>query len=146
MNRDKRRLVKICFPGEISFCHARDVARAHLQAYERGHRGERYVLGGTHTTWQVVFEKVAQCMGITSKIHRMPEPLLYAVAYLSAAINFVTGKKLDLTPQLVKLVRYEPDITYYDKQKAKDQLGYESRSLDVMTRDCYDWLVKEGRI
>lgn len=57
-----------------------------------------------------------------------------------------TEKKPVLTPQLVRLVRHEPDITSYDKRKAKEHLGYESRPLDVMIQDCYDWLQVEGRI
>ena len=52
--------MKISFPGRIAFCHAGDVARAHVQASEKGVCHENYVLGGTYTTWLDAFQRIAQ--------------------------------------------------------------------------------------
>ena len=33
-------------PGSLPFCHVREVAKAHIAAFERGRKGENYLLGG----------------------------------------------------------------------------------------------------
>jgi nucleoside-diphosphate-sugar epimerase len=58
----------------------------------------------------------------------------------------LTGRRPTLTHELVDLLRDAPDVSFCDKRKAKDELGYESRSLDSMIDDCYNWLVQEGRL
>jgi nucleoside-diphosphate-sugar epimerase len=39
-----------------------------------------------------------------------------------------------------------PAVSFCEQRKAKEELGYESRSLDAVISDCYRWLLKEGRI
>ncbi len=140
------RPIKMCFPGRISFCHAADVSAAHLQAYKTGKKGETYVLGGVHTTWKKFFEEVARVMGIRAPIYVSPVWLLRVVACLEAVVAFFRGKKPALTPELIRLVRDEPDIIYVDQARARQDLKYQSRSLEVMVKDCYDWLKVESRL
>ena len=46
-------------PGRFAFCHAKDVARAHVQAFYKGRNRESYILGGSYATWDDVFRKIA---------------------------------------------------------------------------------------
>ena len=138
---------KLAFPGKIAFCHAGDVARAHIQAYEKGRTGEHYVLGGPYVTWLEAIQLIAKAVGTTSRIRTAPPWLLHLVSRYFAFVSFFTGKKPLLTPELVRLVTERcADVSYYDKRKAKLHLGYESRPLAMMIQDCYEWLVREGRI
>jgi nucleoside-diphosphate-sugar epimerase len=138
--------MKAALPGRIAFCHAADVARAHVQAFERGRCLESYVLGGTYTTWLDAFQRIAKTVGAPppTKILRLRS--LKVTSYAMWIASMVTGKEPQLTPELVRLLRDAPDVSFCDKRKAKEELGYESRDLDTMVKDCYDWLVKEGRI
>lgn len=136
----------LALPGRLAFCHARDVAKAHLQAFEKGHCAEHYVLGGTYTTWKEVFEKIARIQGNSRKVRVVPQWLLWAVSQVLRPISYLTGKKPSLTPELVSLLRDSPDVTYYEKRKAQLDLGYVSGSLDSMIQDCYSWLKLEGRL
>lgn len=138
--------LKQAMPGKISFCHARDIAAAHLQAYETGRKGERYVLGGTHTEWREVFQKVANKVRPGYTVSVAPRWLLKIVARVSVMVAAITRKRPLLTPELILLIRDEPDITIYDKLKAKIDLKYHSRSIDQMLDDCYNWMSKEGLI
>ena len=142
LNMEKSK-VNLAFPGKIAFCHARDVAKAHVQAYEKGRCCEHYVLGGTYTTWMVLFQKIAKTMGVTSSVKLAPRWLLRIASYLFISLSFFTGKKPLLTPELVSLLRDAPDVTYYEKRKAKEDLGYESGSLDSMIQECYEWLLAQ---
>lgn len=137
---------RIAFPGKIAFCHAGDVAEAHLAAFKRGRRGERYVLGGPHISWADFFRRIAITMGEQRPIYQPPAVFWRFLAGLYSGLSFFTGKTPLVTKELLRLVKDEPDITIYDRLKTKEDLGYESRSVDEMVRDCHAWLVQEGRL
>jgi len=138
--------LKAALPGHIAFCHAADIARAHIQAFERGQCSERYVLGGTYTTWLDAFQRIAKAVGAPPPTTTLSLPILKVASYAMWIASMFTGKKPELTPELVGLLGDSPDVDFCDKKKAKEELGYESRDLSTMVKDCYDWLVKEGRI
>jgi nucleoside-diphosphate-sugar epimerase len=137
--------LRVCFPGKIAFCHAGDVARAHIQAFEKGKKGENYVLGGTYTTWKDTFNRICAILGVGAPIV-LPKWLLMIVSTFMAGGAWLTRKKPLLTPQLISLLKDAEDVPDDEKRKAAVDLGYRSRSLDVMIRDCYLWLVGEGTI
>ncbi len=139
----KHRFSRVCFPGRIAFCHAGDVARAHVQAFEKGRRGEHYVLGGTYTTWFEAFQKICRRLDVPDPVV-LPKPVLAVIARCMAAVSAVTGKEPLLTPDLVRLLKDSCDVVDYEKWKAREELGYESRDLDTMVEDCYQWLVQAG--
>jgi nucleoside-diphosphate-sugar epimerase len=131
-------------PGSIEFCHARDVARAHVTAFERGRRGESYVLGGPYASWLEVCQKIARLVGAKPPRWQTPLWVLYAIAYPAEWGSYWTRRRPLLTPQLVHLLkpggRTPPEVA----RKSRDELGYVSPSIDTMLRDCYEWLVQEG--
>ncbi len=137
--------IKGCFPGRIMFCHAVDVARAHVQAFHKGRGGESYILSGPHTSWQECFNIIAKRVGA-----RLPRvysiPTLKMMAKILAVVSFFTKRKPLLTPDLIKLTRDYGDISLQEKRKSKEVLGYESRGLEEMINDCYEWLVATSRI
>lgn len=139
----KKSPINFAFPGRIAFCHAEDVAIAHIQAFKRGKSGEHYVLGGTYTTWLEVFQKIATTVGASTKVRLAPQWLLKLTSYMFVFISIFTNKKPLLTPELVNLLHDAPDVTKEEKRKAQEELGYESRSLDAMIDDCYTWLLSE---
>ena len=49
--------------GGAAFCHVEEVARAHIAAYEKGVRGERYLLAGAQASFAQVGETVADLVG-----------------------------------------------------------------------------------
>ena len=134
--------IRACFPGRISFCHAADVARAHIQAYEKGRRGEHYVLGGTFTTWFQAFRGICGRLGVGDPIV-VPKSILMIVSYFMVFGAMLTRKKPLLTPDVIRLLEDASDVSDFDQWKAREELGYRSRPLDVMIEDCYNWLVKE---
>lgn len=141
----KKSPLQFCFPGRIAFCHAKDVASAHLQAFYRGRCCEHYVLGGDYDSWRNLFEKIAQRMNIKVKIFIAPKWLLRLSSYFFTIISLITRKKPLLSPALVKLLKDCPNVTYDEKRKAELELDYKSSSLDVMIEDCYNWMEKEGK-
>ncbi len=142
----KHGLFKIAFPGRIAFCHAEDVSIAHLQAYEKGKNGESYVLGGTYTTWLDAFQRICRLVG--ARPPKKPTPM-WVLMGLASGMNLyasVFKSKPALTPQLLSLLEDAPDVDPKDQVKARTDLGYVSRPLDTMLKDCHEWLVREKRI
>jgi dihydroflavonol-4-reductase len=138
--------IKIVFPGKIAFCHANDVAKAHVQAYEKGRCGEHYVLGGTYTTWLDFFVRIARVVGVKPIKASTSKGVLRILAYLEFFRTLFTRKKPQLTSDLIELVVDDPDLSYFEKNRSQQELGYESASIDQMVSDCYAWMKKEGRI
>jgi dihydroflavonol-4-reductase len=137
--------VRLSFPGKSVFCHARDVAHAHLMAFEKGRNGESYVLGGACTTWLEAFQLICKCVGARPAVEA-PAWLLRFASYFMLLASVFTKKKPLLTPELIGLLSDFADVSYLEKRKARQELGYESRPLDVMIKDCHQWLLQTGHI
>ena len=51
-------------PGYNNFVDVRDVARGMIAAWQKGKRGERYILGGHDMTYRDLFSTVARIAGV----------------------------------------------------------------------------------
>jgi dihydroflavonol-4-reductase len=94
----------------INVVDVRDVARGHLLAFERGRRGERYILGGVDLTLKEVFASIADLVG-------RPRPRV-RVPYLAAQ---ALGRVGVANADEVALARLP---MYYSWDKAARELGY----------------------
>lgn len=133
-------------PGRIAFCHAADVARGHLSAYEKGRTGERYMLAGPYASWQTFFQLAADCMGVDVRIKAVPRPLFVALAYTQDFISRFTHKEPELTPDLAFLLQDVPESFFDPQHMAEQELGYHSASLPHMIEEAYTWLHSTGRV
>jgi dihydroflavonol-4-reductase len=134
------------FPGRIAFCHAGDVATAHIRAFESGRTAEHYMLGGTYTSWLEFSHAIADAVGSQCTVKAAKTWQLLLVSYVMAVVSLFTRKRPMLTPSLARLLKDAPDVPYCERRKAHEQLGYESRPLGAMIQDCLDWMLANGRI
>ena len=95
----------------INVVDVRDVARGHLLAWERGRRGERYLLGGVDLTLEEVFGAVAELAGRPRPRVRVPHSLARALAGVGLANR-----------DEVLLARIP---MYFSWEKAQRELGYQ---------------------
>lgn len=130
-------------PGSGVFCHARDVARAHVVAAEKGRTGHNYLLGGEEATFMEVFEIVGELLDREVPSRPVPAWLFTTVGHLYALAARVTGREPDVTPEVAAIVTANPRI---ESDKAERELGYEPISLRAMLEDCVAWLEEEGAI
>lgn len=130
-------------PGKASFCHAAEVARAHVAAAERGRRGENYLLGGTDASFHELVRVIGEVTGRPVPSRPTPAWLLRAAARIRTLVAAVTGRHPALTPETVGLVTREMQC---DSGKAMRELGYRAVPLSAMVRESYDWLRQEGFI
>ena len=124
----------------------RDVAIAHIRVFEKGRTGESYGLGGHHSTWLDVYLKIATLFNVLAPNSETPVWVLYAISYPLLWISYLTRKKPLITPQLVHLLRKGGITDFKEVLKSRNELGYQSASIDEMIDDCYTWLVGEGLV
>ena len=94
----------------INLVDVRDVARGHVLAWERGRRGERYLLGGANLSLEDVFAVVAELAGRRRPRVRLP----YAAVRAMSAAGLANADE-------VLLARLP---MYFSWAKAARELGY----------------------
>jgi dihydroflavonol-4-reductase len=122
-------------PGVIdapmNFADVEDAALGHLLAADKGKAGERYILGGVNLTWPELIEHVAEVSG-----HRHPVLVLPTetarVAQIREAMKLPSALPAEGFGLMSKDWRFS-------SEKAKRELGYETRPLDDTIRATVDW-------
>lgn len=128
--------------GGGSYCDVRDVARAHVEALERGRPGAIYHLGGHNLEMGDFARLVSRLSGVPLP-RRVPYPLMLAIASLKEAGAKVRGARAPLSRQLVRGAhRY----TFLASDKAHHELGYTTRPLEETVRDTLRWFLAHGHL
>jgi dihydroflavonol-4-reductase len=137
-----RGIVRFGIPGGMNAIHVEDAIRGHLLALERGHRGERYILGGENDTFLNFIRTTAEIAGVRLPKHIIPSWVLRPLA-----------TPLDLLCHLVPmpfngdLLRFSSQYMYYDTQKAQQVLGFTAaRSVREALQATYDWYKAQGMV
>ncbi len=94
----------------VNVVDVRDVARGHLLAFERGRRGERYILGGADLTLRELFAAIADLAGRPRPRLRVP----YAAAQALARAGIANAEEVILARLPM----------YFSWDKAARELGY----------------------
>jgi nucleoside-diphosphate-sugar epimerase len=128
-------------PGRASFCHVREVAAAHLAAWERGRPGHHYLLGGADATFLEMVQVIGRLLGRPTPTRTTPAFLSRLVARLSVWVSYLTRREPDLTPEKAALLSSE---LICSSEKAERELGYRRVRLETMLEDCYGWMRAEG--
>jgi dihydroflavonol-4-reductase len=114
----------------INIVDVRDVARGHVLAWERGRRGERYLLGGVDLSLADVFAVVAELAGLERPKLRIP----YAGARALASAGLANAEE-------VLLARLP---MFFSWAKAARELGYEPGPVWPALRRAVDDALSVG--
>ena len=129
-------------PGAGSFCHAGEVARAHINAYHRGRSGENYILAGTDASFLEFFSQIAALVGKPAPKRTTPAFAIRLIAALSEFASRFSGREPPVTPEKAALITRRVRAS---SAKATRELGYETRkTLEQMLQESRDWLLQEG--
>jgi dihydroflavonol-4-reductase len=130
-------------PGALSFCHSREVAKAHIAAAERGRTGENYLLGGYDASFLELVKTIGEVTGRKVPAKPTPPAALFVVSQIGNWISYLTGKPPSITPEMVRMVTRN---MYCDSSKAERELGFHAVSLRTMVEDSVNWLKHEGML
>ena len=136
-----RRRVPGWTPGFNNFVDVRDVARGMLAVWERGVRGERYILGGHDMTYRACFETIAKVAGV--KPPRFPAPRLVATA-LGAFGDLMERFGRDALVNSTQARYAYTDKFRFTSAKAQLELGYTYGPLEPAIADALAWFRAHG--
>jgi dihydroflavonol-4-reductase len=128
--------------GSGSFCHAVEVARAHIAATTRGRIGHRYLLGGADASLVELGAAIARQLGRKAP-RRAPAFALRIFGAVNDVIACFTGKEAEITSEGAAVFCRR---MLCDSSKAVSELGYVPRSLDEMVADSVTWLRAHGHL
>ena len=128
-------------PGAGTFCHAEQVAKAHIAAADRGKAGRNHLLGGDFASLLEVFQTIGEVTGCRAPKIALPAGVFRLAARLNVMLAAVTGREPELTPEGVEMVCLRAKVV---STLAERDLGYRPVPLKTMIEDSYAWLKAEG--
>jgi nucleoside-diphosphate-sugar epimerase len=130
-------------PAKTSFCHIREVGRAHLLAYDKGRTGENYLLGGPNATQLELAEVIAEVAGVKPPRYELPVSLFWVLGAAAEVVAAVNKRPPKLSRSFSKAFRH---CWYASSDKAIEELGYDPPSLREIAEDTLAWLRAEGQL
>jgi dihydroflavonol-4-reductase len=122
--------------GGYNWVDVRDVVSASIQAIESGRKGEKYILSGEFCTLRelsVMISKISGCripVIVPVSLARLACPFFHIYSSVTKKEPIYTYQSLDI------LVNSPANISF---AKAKKELGYEPRPIELTLRDAFNW-------
>ncbi len=130
-------------PGTGSFADVRQVAAAHLRAFECGRSGESYLLGGTQASFLELVQLIAAELGRKAPQRATPAFLIKALARIKVVAATFTGVEPDITPESAAFVTHSMRC---DISKAQAELGLQVTPLPKLVADTCEWMRSVGML
>lgn len=119
-----------------------DVARGHLLAFEKGRRGERYILGGENLTLKQILDILGELTGLPSPTMKVPHAVAMAYAVFDQTFNgYIRNREPRATIDEVRMGR---KFMWVDCAKAERELGYTHGPAREALRRAARWFVEKG--
>ena len=129
--------------GSFNLCDVRDLAAGAIAAADRGRCGECYILGNEPVNFKDFAAMVAEESGC--KPVKMFLPIW--AANLMGGMMERQAKRKGTKPLMTRFSVYNLSRNNdFDSTKAKEELGYTTRSYRETIRDEVAWLMKTGKI
>jgi dihydroflavonol-4-reductase len=109
-----------------------DVAEGHWLAFERGRRGERYILGNLNLTMRELLEQLGRVSGRHAPRIRLP----YAIALGLAYANALVGSRARVPLEGVRTAR---EIRFASSARAVRELGFPQRPVQAALEKAVRW-------
>jgi dihydroflavonol-4-reductase len=125
--------------GGTAVAHVDDVARGIRLAFENGRSGEKYFLGGDNLALAEIASVVRAIAGKSGRVITVPN---WAVRSLNRA--FIATRFPPAIPK--DFFEYASRYWFVSTEKAKRELGYESRPAAEVFKEVVPWLVSSGKV
>ena len=123
--------------GGCSFCDARDVAFAIVNAIEHGKAGQSYILAGENISYRDLWIRMLKTAGRTTSVHQSGKFLSFVGKLLYSTATWLPVLEGDINGAAIAMGQL---FHYYDSSKAERDLGYVRRAVDETLADAWLWL------
>ncbi len=121
----------------LNVVHVDDVAAGHLQAFEKGEKGRRYILGGDDMSLRDILRTVADIAGVKPPVMQIPRAPIYPLAWMAEVFCTLSGKGEPFaTVDGLKMSRKK---MFFSSARAEAELGYTHRPGAEALRDAVKW-------
>jgi dihydroflavonol-4-reductase len=138
-----RQFLPLAPSGGFSVCDVRDVCRAIVTAMSAGQVGGRYILAGRNMTYFELWQQITKLVGRRSPWFPAGPMQRWCVGAWGDLMYRISGREPDLNSAGVRL---SSQFHYFRSDRARAELGYETRPLEETLRDAWQWLNDYGYI
>jgi nucleoside-diphosphate-sugar epimerase len=117
--------------GTVNYVDVQDVAEMTVKLLLSDIKNERFILSAGHTTYKILFEKIAHYMGKQPPTKAVAPWMIAILWRIEALRSWLTGSK----PLITKETAHTSQTHFvYDNHKIKTTLGREFRGIDDTLR------------
>ena len=129
--------------GSFNLCDVRDLAAGTIAAADKGRKGHCYILGNEEVSFREFTKMLVKEAGCKPIKRFLP----ISIANFLASILEKKAKKSGKQPLMTTFSVYNlARNNEFDSSKAKEELGYTTRSYKETIHDEVEWLKQEGLI
>ncbi|MEM1410739.1 MAG: SDR family oxidoreductase [Pseudomonadota bacterium] len=128
-------------PGGGAFADVREVAAAHIKAFERGERGANYLLGGEDIPFLELIALIGDLLDRPVPSAASPAWQLMLAGRVSNFFSRFSGKAPDITSEGAAMISRHIQC---DSGRAQAELGYRFTPVRTLLSDSIAWMRAEG--
>jgi len=122
--------------GAYDFVDVRDVVNGIIAAGQKGRKGEGYILSGHLLSISRLMALLQEQTGVPAPKLKLPQWIAGTASVFTPFLSNVTGKKPRFTSYSLRVLRSN---ALMDCSKARHELAYTARPLDVSIADAIEW-------
>lgn len=129
-------------PGANNFVDVRDVVRGMILVFEKGRRGERYILSGENLPYREIMERIARVAGVKPPSRPLPLVLGRTLGFIGDLQEALLGQDPLINSTSI---RWGFCSTFqFSSEKAERELGYAHGPLEPAIADAIAFFRKTG--
>jgi dihydroflavonol-4-reductase len=127
----------------LNFVPVEDCARGHLLAAERGHVGERYILGGRNLTLKEMLDMLSSVSGHPAPRWKIPYAVAYAAGCVDSGVSRMLGREPQIPLEGVRMARHK---MFVDSSRAEREIGFAPGPIGAALERAVTWYETNGYI
>src|SRR5205823_2575495 len=129
----------------LNWVHIRDVAVGHILAAEKGHPGERYILGNAEGNWTMkeTLDVLSELTALAAPRVRVPYAIAWCAAYGNETLSRLTHKPPRAPLAGVRMAKYK---MFFNPDKAIRELGLPQTPPRKAFADAIAWFREHGYV
>lgn len=136
--------IPMLLKGGFDWVDTRDVVNGAIAAFEKGRKGESYLLSGHYHTLVELSQIIGRVTG--KRMPKMIAPNWLLRLFIPFALlwaRIMNKEPMYSNESLKSLEEGHPNISH---KKASEELGYQARSTEDTIKDTIDWFKSQGYI
>ncbi|MEI6898565.1 MAG: NAD-dependent epimerase/dehydratase family protein [Bacteroidota bacterium] len=124
-------------PGGYNWVDVRDIVQGCIAAIDKGRKGEKYLLSGEWKSLKEITTLITRITGINTDRIEMPFWLARVGLPFITLYSKITGTEPLYTSESLHIIKF--GTRKISNEKARKELGYNPRELEITLTDLFQW-------